>query len=157
MESSLSPILMTLGLVFAIYAILVESISEHVVKTTPPPSPRRTPPSPLQRPRPSTPTSTRSLPPPSSPPPLRVSPSPPAGTPTTPPSTPAPPPHKTSDSRKQDPPPPPPHEKKRNMGKKMGLLFAGFAGILQIGVVGFLVFKRRQLLVIKDRYETCST
>ncbi|KDP22723.1 hypothetical protein JCGZ_01825 [Jatropha curcas] len=34
---------------------------------------------------------------------------------------------------------------KMNTGKKIVLLFVGIAAILQIGVVGFLVFKRRQL------------
>jgi len=38
-----------------------------------------------------------------------------------------------------------------NMGKKLGLLFAGIALILQIGVVGFLAFQRRQLLKMHER------
>jgi len=51
-------------------------------------------------------------------------------------------------------PPPPP---KMNAGKKVGLLFAGIAAIMQVGVVGFLVVKRRQLLKNdEDRYENCS-
>jgi hypothetical protein len=32
-----------------------------------------------------------------------------------------------------------------NAGKAIGLLFVGIAAILQIGVVWFLVYKRRQL------------
>ncbi|KAF8026925.1 hypothetical protein BT93_F3420 [Corymbia citriodora subsp. variegata] len=49
----------------------------------------------------------------------------------------------------------PRHEDKINAGKKLGLLFIGVASILQIFVVGFLVFKRRQLMKTKDRYEMC--
>ncbi|KAJ4833233.1 hypothetical protein Tsubulata_028207 [Turnera subulata] len=50
------------------------------------------------------------------------------------------------------------HEKsKMNNGKKIGLLFVGFALILQIGVVGFLIFKRSQLLKVTDRYENFSS
>ncbi|KAF5466374.1 hypothetical protein F2P56_016302 [Juglans regia] len=52
--------------------------------------------------------------------------------------------------------PPPPPEKTINKGKKIGLLFVGIAAILQIGVVGFLAFKRRQLLKLRDSYETSS-
>ncbi|KAL9235495.1 hypothetical protein vseg_010250 [Gypsophila vaccaria] len=37
-----------------------------------------------------------------------------------------------------------------NPGQKIGLLFAGIVVILQIGVVGFLGFKRRQLLKTRD-------
>ncbi|CAI0419420.1 unnamed protein product [Linum tenue] len=44
--------------------------------------------------------------------------------------------------------------KKMNPGKMIGLVFAGVAAILQVGVIGFLVFKRKQL--IKDRYEPYS-
>lgn len=53
-------------------------------------------------------------------------------------------------------PPPPKHSKKIKTGKMIGLAFAGVAGILQIVVVGFLIFKRRQLLKFSGRYETCS-
>ncbi|KOM25806.1 hypothetical protein LR48_Vigan192s000400 [Vigna angularis] len=51
-------------------------------------------------------------------------------------------------------PPPPP---KMNAGKKVGLLFAGIAATMQVGMVGYLVVKRRQLLNSdEDRYENCS-
>ncbi|CAB4272313.1 unnamed protein product [Prunus armeniaca] len=63
-------------------------------------------------------------------------------------------PRPTNNRRPHPPPPHPGH--KYNAGKKIGLLFVGMAAILQIGVIGFLVFKRRQLLRVKDRYETCS-
>ncbi|XP_054783981.1 leucine-rich repeat extensin-like protein 3 [Prosopis cineraria] len=43
-----------------------------------------------------------------------------------------------------------------NGGKKIGLLFAGIAGLMQIGVIGFLVFKRRQLLRTKDAFEVSA-
>jgi hypothetical protein len=61
--------------------------------------------------------------------------------------------------RSHPPPPPPPPSKNHpmNSGKKIGLLFVGIAAILQIGVVGFLAYKRRQLLKINDRYEACSS
>ncbi|CAJ2663436.1 unnamed protein product [Trifolium pratense] len=54
------------------------------------------------------------------------------------------------------PPPPPPH--RMNAGKKVGLLFVGIAAFMQVGFVGFLVIKRRQLLKNSDddRYENCS-
>ncbi|CAL0308689.1 unnamed protein product [Lupinus luteus] len=50
------------------------------------------------------------------------------------------------------PPPPPPH--RMNAGKKVGLLFIGIAAMMQIGMAGFLVFKRKQLLKSNDTYET---
>ncbi|KAK4267220.1 hypothetical protein QN277_024031 [Acacia crassicarpa] len=52
--------------------------------------------------------------------------------------------------------PPRPPSPRMNVGKKIGLLFAGIAGIMQIGVVGFLVFKRRQLLRMKDAFEASA-
>jgi len=69
-----------------------------------------------------------------------------------------PPPHRYIRNRRHHrlhaPPPPPP---KMNAGKKVGLLFAGIAVIMQVGMVGFLVVKRRQLLKSdEDRYENCS-
>lgn len=72
----------------------------------------------------------------------------------------APPPRRQTKSGRHSPPPPPPplrqRESKINVGKKIGLLFSGIAAILQIGVISFLVFKRRQLLKVTNRYETCS-
>ena len=43
-------------------------------------------------------------------------------------------------------------QKTLNQGKKIGILFMVIATILQIGVVGFLIFKRRQLLKLKDTF-----
>jgi hypothetical protein len=44
-----------------------------------------------------------------------------------------------------------------NAGQKVGLLFVGIAAIIQVGFVGFLIIKRRQLLKnTDDRYENCS-
>ncbi|XP_062087807.1 vegetative cell wall protein gp1-like [Humulus lupulus] len=123
----------------------------------------------------------RSPPPPSRSPPVSSSPAPPV--PSSPPPVPSPaPPPSWSPSRNPSPlhhgiqpnkspiniakpppsnknpqsQPPPPHEHKINAGKKIGLLFSGIAAILQIGVISFLVFKRRQLLKVNGRYETCS-
>ncbi|CAN1827317.1 hypothetical protein LINPERHAP1_LOCUS31901 [Linum perenne] len=33
-----------------------------------------------------------------------------------------------------------------NTGKMVGLIFLGIAGAMQVGVVGFLVFKRNQII-----------
>nr|DAD49095.1 TPA_asm: hypothetical protein HUJ06_019032 [Nelumbo nucifera] len=46
--------------------------------------------------------------------------------------------------------------RKINTGKKIGVLFAGIAGILQVAVVGFLVFKRWQISKMKHKYGVCS-
>ncbi|CAN0877965.1 hypothetical protein LINGRAHAP2_LOCUS12199 [Linum grandiflorum] len=43
-----------------------------------------------------------------------------------------------------------------NRGKMIGFVFIGFGGAMQVGVVGFLIFKRNQLMTIKDRYEPYS-
>ncbi|KAE7999049.1 hypothetical protein FH972_003533 [Carpinus fangiana] len=127
----------------------------------PPPPPTPPPPSPPPPPPPSPP-----LPPPPSPPPPPPSPphsvSPPPHSGSPPPLAHhlgTPPPHHRSNGqadnrynhRREEPPFP--HSKQGiNTGKKVGLFFVGIAAILQIGVVGFLVFKRRQLLKLKDRY-----
>ncbi|KAG2728665.1 hypothetical protein I3843_01G210500 [Carya illinoinensis] len=63
--------------------------------------------------------------------------------------------NKGSNYRQRKLPPLPP-KKTINTGKKIGLLFVVIAAILQIGVVGFLAFKRRQLLKLRDSYETSS-
>ncbi|XP_022777229.1 uncharacterized histidine-rich protein DDB_G0274557-like, partial [Durio zibethinus] len=64
----------------------------------------------------------------------------------------------TNDNRwRPRPPPSHSHNYKLNTGKKLGLLFVGIVISLQIGVVGLLVFKRRQLLKVKGTYETCSS
>ncbi|KAJ7963253.1 leucine-rich repeat extensin-like protein 3 [Quillaja saponaria] len=132
----------------------------------PPPSPSPPPPPPSPSPPPPTPLSPPPLPsylspPPPSPLPRSPAPPPPGQLPKNEPMRSSPPPVRSSHSdsnykayhRKFRPPPPPEHN--INIGKKIGLLFVGIAAILQIGVVGFLVFKRRQLLK-KDRCETYS-
>ncbi|XP_061364033.1 uncharacterized protein LOC133307527 [Gastrolobium bilobum] len=104
----------------------------------------------------------------SPPPPPLLSPPPP--TLGSPPSPGSPPPRLSSNMRRPPhhhghhghhrrpppPPPPPPPPHGMNAGKKVGLLFVGIAVIMQFGMVGFLVIKRRQLLKANDRYENCS-
>ncbi|KAK7349293.1 hypothetical protein VNO77_06551 [Canavalia gladiata] len=101
------------------------------------------------------------------PPPLL---SPPPAPPPTPPLSPPPPPllsppHDLSVDHRRSPPahrrhyrlpPPPPPPHRMNAGKKVGLLFVGIAAVMQVGMAGFLVIKRRQLLKSCDRYENCS-
>ncbi|XP_059457951.1 leucine-rich repeat extensin-like protein 3 [Corylus avellana] len=133
----------------------------------PPPPPPPTPPPPSPPPPPPPPPPSPPLPPPPSPPP----PPPHSGSPP-PPSPPhsgsphpllhhlgSPPPHHRSNGQadnrskhRREESPFPPSKQGINTGKKVGLFFVGIAAILQIGVVGFLVFKRRQLLKLKDRY-----
>ncbi|KAH7656676.1 hypothetical protein IHE45_18G089500 [Dioscorea alata] len=48
------------------------------------------------------------------------------------------------------PPPPPLRKGRLNFGKKLGLLFAGIGVLLQIGLGGFLAFKRYQLKMLED-------
>ncbi|KAL9463703.1 hypothetical protein AB3S75_001504 [Citrus x aurantiifolia] len=154
MEPSLSPILITLGLVFTIFAFIVESDAQRAVEMAqrPPAHPRP----------PLTPPGTR--PPPASPSPTSQRPPPQPSTFLPPQQRPTPPPspnrfnNKSSDNAShRRPPPQKKHRHSINTGKKIGLLFAGVAAILQIGVVGFLVFKRRQLLKINDRYDNYSS
>ncbi|OMO70648.1 putative actin binding protein [Corchorus capsularis] len=139
MEPPLSRLLLlSLGILLTIFADLAESQSPDRSPPPPPPSPpSRSPPPPGSPSRPS---------PPHRSPPSRRPPPPPSKY------------HRNGTSRHR-PPPPPPHSNahKLNIGKKIGLLFIGIAIILQIGVVGFLVFKRRQLLKVKGAYETCSS
>lgn len=126
------------GFTFSIYAFLVESHLKHGSSAI------ASPPLPPSTTRPSAPPASPSL--------ARLLPYPP-------------PPHepKSKGSRPnrthhgvRRPPPPPPPAHQMNGGKKIGLLFAGIAGIMQIGVVGFLVYKRRQLSKTKDLFETGS-
>nr|XP_024935273.2 formin-like protein 14 [Ziziphus jujuba var. spinosa]XP_024935279.2 formin-like protein 14 [Ziziphus jujuba var. spinosa] len=175
MESTSSTLVcLVFGFVISVCALVVESQSSQDVATL------NASPSPVDR-QPHPPLSPP--PPPPSPPPLPPPPPPPppplSRSSTQPPPSPRPPPpapraptkNLNSESNgphhrkpKKHPPPlpkkqqprPPAKHKKINSGKKIGLLFAGIAAILQIGVVGFLVFKRRQLLKVKNRYETCS-
>ncbi|KAF5745551.1 proline-rich family protein [Tripterygium wilfordii] len=159
--------LLILGLVFVISALPVDSQPQNEAPQSPPsvttPPPSSSPPPPLTPPPPPHP----SMPPqPSPPPPSQPPTSPPPRPPLSP--TPPPPPSKHLSSppplgygernrrRRSLRPPPPSKSNKLNTGKKIGLLFAGLAGILQIGVVGFLVYKRRQLLKVRNRYETCT-
>ncbi|XWS12141.1 hypothetical protein CRYUN_Cryun37aG0064400 [Craigia yunnanensis] len=135
-------VLLSFSLLFIIFADFVESQSSN--RSPPPPSPVAPPPP---------------SPPSPSPPP----PPPPAHSPSSSHFRPPPPPkhHKnqTNHHRRRPPPSHPPHSHnhKLNTGKKLGLLFIGIFIILQIGVVGFLVFKRRQLLKVKGTYESCSS
>ncbi|KAB2613067.1 branchpoint-bridging protein [Pyrus ussuriensis x Pyrus communis] len=160
--------------------LLVQSQSQNGTVSKPPPPPSSQPLPPLPPP-PSPPppqSSTLSPPPPESPtpppnpPPLPESPNMPS--PSESPLPPDRPPNQISSNNDSKRPPPPPYKgqkpksgrrehslppqrgHKYNAGKKIGLLFVGTASILQIGVIGFLVFKRRQLLKVKDRYGTCS-
>lgn len=145
MEPLSSPILITLGLIFTIFAFIVESDAEREVKIVRPP-PLPPPPPPTPRP-PASPLPRASI----SPPLQQKPPSPPSPNRFN---------NKSSDNASHRRPPPHPQKKHRhslNTGKKIGLLFAGVAAILQIGVVGFLVFKRRQLLKINDRYDNYSS
>lgn len=143
------------GLWISIYVIVVEShrvlVSESLspipsvyLRSSPAPLPAPSPGSASPKPQPPK----QRTPPPKPPPPKK---SPPPRSP--PPS----PPHNSSDLT---PPLNAPGTKQQSQqkkaGKVVGLSFLGMAGIMQIGVVGFLVFKRRQLLKTKDRYETGS-
>ncbi|OMO66127.1 putative actin binding protein [Corchorus olitorius] len=137
MEPPLSRLLLlSLGILLIIFADLAESQSPDRSPPPPPPPSRPLPP----------PKSPSRSPPPHRPPPSRRPPPPPSK-------------HHRNGTSRHRPPPPPPHSNahKLNIGKKIGLLFIGIAIILQIGVVGFLVFKRRQLLKVKGAYETCSS
>ncbi|KAK4365642.1 hypothetical protein RND71_013522 [Anisodus tanguticus] len=126
-----SLLILTLNICFCFLAIAVQS-QQNV---SPPPQPSQPPPPP---------------PPPHPPPPLP---------------RPPPPPH-----HRRHPPPPPKsvhsapkmteskHDKshgksrkKPNWGKKLGFMFVGVAGILQVCVVAFLLIKRRQLLKADSR------
>ncbi|RAL43849.1 hypothetical protein DM860_014350 [Cuscuta australis] len=151
-----------------------ENVNPGSQSTTPPPPPPVFPPPPPPPPPvspPPPPPPVQSPPPPPAP----ASPPPPSPFPPPPPTLPAaasppPPPH-----RKLSPAPRKPvwshpdgshqrenrngrqhaplgnsnhrqKEKKLNLGKKVGLLFVGIGGLLQVFVVTFLVFKRKQLL-----------
>ncbi|CAH8293024.1 unnamed protein product [Eruca vesicaria subsp. sativa] len=105
-----------------------------------------------------------SPPPPPSPSPPPRPPPPPSPSPPPPPppqNALASPPHSSRHRpRRLWPPPPPPPQRTfkqseksgLNTGKTVGLVFAGFAGLLQICVVAFLVFKRNQLLRMTHTY-----
>uniref|UniRef100_A0A2P2QLC1 Uncharacterized protein n=1 Tax=Rhizophora mucronata TaxID=61149 RepID=A0A2P2QLC1_RHIMU len=151
-----------LGFLFTFYALLVESQSQNELAsplffmTHPPPPPPLLPP-----PLPSTPPSSPPLPSPRSqspPPPPRTRRSLPPGGHGTKRRKPLPPLSELLSSNTPPPPPTPlPPRHKMNTGKKIGLLFVGIAAILQIVVVGYLVFKRKQLLKLKDGYENCHS
>ncbi|TYJ34144.1 hypothetical protein E1A91_A05G149000v1 [Gossypium mustelinum] len=143
MEPPLSRlVILSFGLLFTVFACFVESQPSNV--SAPPPPSVPPPPPPVF--------------PPSPPPP---SPSPPLA-----PSSPPPPPadhHRNHTHHPRRRPPQysqnhkPSTANKLNTGKKLGLLFIGIVIILQFGVAGFLVFKRRQLLKVNGTYETCSS
>ncbi|XP_065865267.1 vegetative cell wall protein gp1-like [Euphorbia lathyris] len=129
----------------------------------PPPSPPPPSPPPPSPPPPSPPPPTSPAPPPQSPAPPPQSPAPapesPAPAPESPPSPPtnstAPPPGNTTGINptiESSPVAETETESKESMntGKKIGLLFVGFTAILQMGVVGFLIYKRKQLF--EQRY-----
>ncbi|KAL1551746.1 hypothetical protein AAHA92_19546 [Salvia divinorum] len=48
---------------------------------------------------------------------------------------------------------PPPQKGKTNEGKKIGLMFAGVASLLQVCIVAFLLISRRQLLKAQNGYQ----
>ncbi|XP_010534928.1 PREDICTED: uncharacterized protein LOC104810363 [Tarenaya hassleriana] len=164
-----------LGLVFTIYGFLV--VESQTGVPSPPTPVDNSPPPPLEEinssPPPPPPLDVAVIPAPpppmpSEPPPPQppLPPLPPTASPPPPPeSPPPPPPRKNSNfspnrNRRLRPPPPPPRlqleEKSKrselNTGKTVGIVFAGFAAMLQVCVVTFLVFKRRQLLKTRDSY-----
>ncbi|KAB5574186.1 hypothetical protein DKX38_001380 [Salix brachista] len=136
-KSSINPTSLILGLILTFYSLLVElqplnGRSSAPLMSPPPPPSLLSPPTSLSR---------------SSPPPPRKKLQPPP-----------PPRHRLNvneNRRRRQQPPPPMKNNKMNTGKAIGLLFVGIAAIMQIGVVGLLVYKRRQLLKIKDRYGNC--
>ncbi|CAN6478327.1 unnamed protein product [Victoria cruziana] len=84
------------------------------------------------------------------PPPSTSAPRTPSPAPTTspPPSTPAP--RTPSSPPTTSPPSPALTNEQKKVGRVVGLLFLGMAGVLQVGVVSFLVFKRWQIPRIQD-------
>ncbi|XP_044495293.1 sulfated surface glycoprotein 185-like [Mangifera indica] len=126
MESPLSPILINRCLVFTFFALFNQLNSQINANISPPP--------PLPQPP--------ATPPPLAPPPpsdgLRPVPPPESQSPAETPLNPAPLPHAQSL----------PNALSDQINKS--------PAIFQFGVVGFLAFKRRQLLQITDRYGTCS-
>ncbi|KAK4780347.1 hypothetical protein SAY87_016453 [Trapa incisa] len=137
--TAFSLIAAVLWCLFTISPVLAESQNGSIFQTNTPPPP---PPPPLLRSPPPPPTP---IPPP---PPLMGSPPPPFTF------LPPPPPSESRrsppDHRSRPPPSPPPQKYEMNTGKKVGLLLIGICAILQIVVVGFLVYKRRQFLKVKD-------
>ncbi|KAL5728611.1 hypothetical protein ACHQM5_001678 [Ranunculus cassubicifolius] len=136
------------------------------VFSPPPPSPPPPSPPPPSPPPPSPP-------PPSPPPPM--SPPPPLAPDSSPPppprQSPPPPPSlhvrnesTNSSNTRRSPPhnlhvqrrPPPPHRKPPNRGKEVGYWFVGAVGVLQIGVIGFLVYKKKEISKMTDRHENSS-
>ncbi|PON38916.1 hypothetical protein PanWU01x14_308910 [Parasponia andersonii] len=170
MEPPLSTLVFVVfGFLVSVYALPVES-EDGLKRNRSSPPPLSPPPPPLSLP-PSSPSPPGSPPTPSSlrplPPPRPLPPSPPTQLSSKNKSKKSPPPpggksHRQSSLGRRPPPPPPPppvpapHKDKINAGKKIGLLFSGIAAILQIGVISFLVFKRRQILKASDRYQACS-
>lgn len=133
MDSALSTLgFVIFGFSFSIYAFLVESHLKDTsfAITSPPPFPLPPPPPP---PSPSLSHRSHHSPPPSHNHNHSIR------------------PNHDKHTYRRPPPPPPSSAHQMNGGKKIGLLFAGIAGIMQIGVAGFLVFKRRQLLKTKDK------
>ncbi|XP_038900729.1 proline-rich receptor-like protein kinase PERK2 [Benincasa hispida] len=175
MERPLTTLIFVIsGFAFSVLSLLVESQTQDGANPTlSPPIPSPPPPSP---PPPPPPLSPLPPPPPPPPPPPILSPPPPPLSPSPPPFSPPPPfpsplpprrrppPFHASENGKKSPPVPPKNinntnqgsKRSLNKGKKVGLFFVGIAAVLQICVVGFLVFKRRQLLRVKDRYEGFS-
>ncbi|KAH1085280.1 hypothetical protein GYH30_017326 [Glycine max] len=157
MDSAFSPLsLVIFGISISFYAFIVQSQTQngnngaelappaYWVSSPPLPPPPPPPPPPLSlSPPPPPPSKSMTLsfvPPPGAPPPY------PNNMPNV-----RRPPHRRRRHRRPPPPPPPPPPHKMNAGKKVGLLFVGIAAIMQVGVVGFLVIKRRQLLKSDDR------
>eukprot|EP01018_Ginkgo_biloba_P007591 Gb_26131 [translate_table: standard] len=67
--------------------------------------------------------------------------------------------HNHSHSKRKPKSPPRKRPKKNgvNNGKKVGLLFAGIAGLLQVAMGFFLLLKRKQMLELVKRHEGSST
>ncbi|XP_022152564.1 proline-rich receptor-like protein kinase PERK9 [Momordica charantia] len=152
------------GFAFSILSLLVECQPQDRPNSPVTPSPPRLPSPPPRSP---------SLPPPSPPSPPQPSPlSPPPPSPVSPPPprrrrSSSPPPSRASSARNENPQLGGTHKKNNkknqaekrsrlNKGKQVGLFFVGIAAVLQVCVVGFLVFKRRQLLRFKEQYESFS-
>ncbi|GFZ11713.1 hypothetical protein Acr_23g0000980 [Actinidia rufa] len=133
--------LVGLGVFSSFLAPFVESQGDVIPgqESLSPPSPPPPPPSPPSPSRPPRRLPSPPPPPPYTPPALRPSQSPRSSGP-----SPAPEPTLSPASW--------PAKQELNLGKKIGLMFAGIVVILQVCVVAFLVIKRRQLLKNHGRY-----
>lgn len=168
----LTLVFLGLGIFLGIFSPIAQSEknlprSQSPPTSQPPPPPPPPSPPPLSSPPPSPPGSSPPPPGPSprlSPPPLLSPPPPPPPSPNRPPEPRTPlrgaaksPPRdnngkKESQSESGHGKASPASEENLNLGKKIGLMFAGIVGIMQVGVVALLLIKRRQLLKNNGRY-----